>query len=872
MVPSKYSGNGPLSKFKKISVLIKLALCFPLIAEGQTNVQEVPQVSDSAVTPEKINFNSGFLHGSNIDISRFTDGNLTFPGVYNVTTNVNGRARGYLKLSFIQSNTSDNAQPCFTQGQLSQLGLEPDEKRAKQLRIMRPDGADHCYFIDRWIEGVSSNYNSGDFELNMQVPQLYVRHRSDDYVDPSLWESGQTAGFIDYAANFWQVNQGVGKGNSNNTANLGVTAGFNVGEWRVRKRNNFSWSNQTPFTSQNSYTYAQRDITPLKGVLTVGETSSNGQLFDSFSMRGVILQTDERMLPTEMRNYSPILRGVAETNAKITVRQRGQLLYETIVPPGPFAITDLGAMGYGGDLVMTITEADGRTRQQLIPFSAPPMLLREGSSRFSLALGQLKEEQINAHPDLFQATYHRGLMNFWTMYGGALIGEHYKAFGAGQAFNTPIGGLSFDVINARSVLANNTQRLGNSYQVNYSKYLGPTDTNITLAAYRYSSRGYYSFREMALAREAVNTQERNGYDSPYVNYRTQNRFTASVNQKIDDNKSLWFSGSLASYWGSQTESRQYSVSFNHSLEKFSYSISGSRSRAGNGSDENVIQLAINIPIGGSYTNKPLFNSLYSTVSKSNLSGTKFQTNATGSQGDQSEFTYSVGANTGNKSSDNAVNGNIQYQSSVGQVGLSATANDSNTQFSGSMRGSVVAHAGGVTLGPPINDAPFAIIEAKGAAGARIFNGQGAKINRFGYAIQPSLYPYRENAVQLDAKGLPDTVDVLDNEKRVYPRQGAALSVVMNTITGTPMILTLRDSSHSYLPIGTDLMDANGKSQSVVGQGGQAFIRGWDPAQGPLLATVGEEKLKCIAKDAAPVNKAVSEDLNMVQLEVTCLRN
>ncbi|PIF22977.1 fimbria/pilus outer membrane usher protein [Candidatus Pantoea floridensis] len=872
MVLSKYSGNSSGRNIKKLSVLIKLALCFPLIAEGQTNVQEVPQTSGGPLAPEKINFNSGFLHGSNIDISRFAEGNVTFPGIYRVTVSVNGKTKNSLKISFVQLNSDANAKPCFNQLQLNQLGIVPDEKRAKQLLLMRPDGAEQCYVLDRWIEGSTSQYNSGDFELNLQVPQLYVRHHSDDYVDPSLWESGQTAGFVDYAANLWQISQGAAKGNSNNTANLGVTAGFNVGEWRLRKRTNFNWSNQSPSSIQNNYTYAQRDITPLRSVMTVGETNSNGELFDSFSMRGVQLQTDDRMLPTEMRSYSPILRGVAETNAKITVTQRGQILYESIVPPGPFAITDVGAIGYGGDLTMTITEADGRIRQQLIPFSAPPMLLREGSSRFSLALGQLKEEQIYDHPDLFQATYHRGLMNYWTMYGGTLIGEHYKAFGLGQAFNTPIGGISFDVINARSVLANNTQRLGNSYQVNYSKYLDPTNTNITLAAYRYSSKGYYSFREMALARNTSLIKERSEADNVYINYRTQNRFTASVNQRIDDNKSLWFSGSLASYWGGKTDSRQYSISFNHSLGRFGYSITGSRSRAGNGNDENIIQLAVNIPIGGNYNQKPLFNSLYSTVSNSNQSGTTFQTNASGYQGDQGELTYGVGANVGNRANDKAVSGNIQYQSSIAQVGLSATANDFNTQFAGSLRGSAVAHKGGVTLGPSINDAPFAIIEAKGAAGARLLNGQGAKVNRFGYAIQPSLYPYRENVIQLDAKGLPDTVDVLDNEKHIFPRQGAAIPVVMNTITGTPMILTLRDSSHSYLPIGTDLMDANGKSQSVVGQGGQAFIRGWDPAQGPLLATVGEEKLKCIAKDAAPVNKAVSEDLSMVQLEVTCLRN
>lgn len=875
MVLNKRSRKTPDRNFSVLSVLIKLAFCFPLLAKSQVYAQEVRFLPDAPATPDKIDFNSDFLHGENIDISRFSQGNITLPGVYEVTTNLNGKARGRLKLAFVLEDGHFNAQPCFNQGQLRQLGIIPDEMRAQRLTRIQPDGADKCYVLSRWVEGAVSQYNSGDFELNLQVPQLYVSYRSDDYVDPSLWEAGETVGFIDYAANAWQVSRGIGKGSRNhtgsNTGNLAATAGINLGEWRFRKRTNFGWSSQRPAFTQNIYAYAQRDITPLNAVLTLGETSSNGTLFEGYRLRGAVLQTDERMLPTEMRNYSPILRGVAETNAKITVTQRGQTLYETIVPPGPFAITDLGAMGYGGDLVMTITEADGRTRQQLIPFSAPPMLLREGASRFSVSAGQLDEQGIQSHYDVFQAIYHRGVMNFWTMYGGALIGEYYKAFGIGQAFNTPVGGLSFDMINARSVLPGNILTLGNSYQISYSNYLNQTNTNITLAAYRYSSKGYYTFHETALAREFSTGKEQNGFS--YINYRTQNRFTASINQRLDENKTLWFSGSLSSYWNDQPNSRQYSLSFSHSLDKFSYAITGSRSRAGNGRDENIMQLSLNVPIGGTYTNKPLFSSLYSSVSHSNLSGTQFQTHANGNQGEGGELTYGVGVSTGASGSSKSVDGNIQYQTSLGQLGMSATFNNTNTQLSGSMSGSVVAHPGGVTLGPALYDAPFAIVEAKGAAGAGLFNGRGAKVDRFGYAIKPSLTSYRENTVQLNAKGLPHTVDVLENEKRIYPRQGAAIPVRMQTITGTPMILTLRDGENNYLPIGTELTDTEGTSLSVVGQGGQAFVRGWDPTKGPLLSTaVQGEKLKCVAKDASSVKQADSDVLSLVKLEAVCLRN
>lgn len=108
----------------------------------------------------------------------------------------------------------------------------------------------------------------------------------------------------------------------------------------------------------------------------------------------------------------------------------------------------------------------------------------------------------------------------------------------------------------------------------------------------------------------------------------------------------------------------------------------------------------------------------------------------------------------------------------------------------------------------------------------MFNGRGAKIDSNGYALVSSLTPYRENTIAIDYKDLPETVDILENHKVVVPRMGAMIPVKMKTMTGNPMMLIVRDENKEFLPIGTDLLDADGVSQSIVGQGGMAFIRGW----------------------------------------------
>ncbi|XLM21608.1 fimbria/pilus outer membrane usher protein, partial [Chromobacterium piscinae] len=63
-----------------------------------------------------------------------------------------------------------------------------------------------------------------------------------------------------------------------------------------------------------------------------------------------------------LQGYAPVVRGVAETNAKVSVRQNGNVIYENVVPPGEFSIDDLYNTGFSGDLEVTVTEADGRVR------------------------------------------------------------------------------------------------------------------------------------------------------------------------------------------------------------------------------------------------------------------------------------------------------------------------------------------------------------------------------------------------------------------------------------------------------------------------------------------------------------------------------
>ncbi|WP_258868832.1 fimbria/pilus outer membrane usher protein [Pseudomonas aeruginosa] len=93
--------------------------------------------------------------------------------------------------------------------------------------------------------------------------------------------------------------------------------------------------------------------------------------------------------------------------------------------------------------------------------------------------------------------------------------------------------------------------------------------------------------------------------------------------------------------------------------------------------------------------------------------------------------------------------------------------------------------GGPDPRPYVGDT-FALVEAKGASGAGVRRGQGARVNGNGYAVVPSLSPYRYNPVSLDPQGMGEEAELLETERKIAPYAGAAVHVKFRTLTGHPI--------------------------------------------------------------------------------------
>lgn len=81
-------------------------------------------------------------------------------------------------------------------------------------------------------------------------------------------------------------------------------------------------------------------------------------------------------------------------------------------------IEDLYPTGYGGNLDVKVTEADGSVQSFQVPYASVTQLLRPGAHRYDVVAGRLNDPSLSFNPTLYQATYQRGLSNILTGYTG----------------------------------------------------------------------------------------------------------------------------------------------------------------------------------------------------------------------------------------------------------------------------------------------------------------------------------------------------------------------------------------------------------------------------------------------------------------------
>ncbi|HIE9359443.1 TPA: fimbrial biogenesis usher protein [Klebsiella quasipneumoniae subsp. similipneumoniae] len=800
------------------------------------------------------------------DLSAFENGQEVLPGTYRVDIYLNDSWMATRDVNFQVTKESSDLQPCLTRSQLSAMGVN-----TMVIAGMSVLSAKACVPLTEMIKESTTKFDVGLQRLYVTVPQIYMGNNGRGYIPPELWDQGINSGILNYSL----TGNSVRSGNSGtqNYMYLNLQSGANVGAWRLRDNTTWSYSGGSSTASsrnkwQHVNTWLERDIIALRSRLSLGDSYTNGDIFDGVNFRGAQLSSEENMLPDSQRGYAPVIHGIARGTAQVSVKQNGYVIYQNTVPPGPFTINDLYAAGNAGDLQVTITEADGSARVMTIPYASVPFLQREGYTRYAMTAGEYRTGSTQQDkPKFFQGTILRGLPGNWTVFGGTQIANRYRAFNIGIGRNMGIfGALSLDATHANSKLADDKNYHGQSLRFLYNKSLSDTGTNIQLVGYRYSTKGYFGLADTAYKRmQGYNIETEDGLINvkpkfmDYYNlaYSKRGKVQLSVSQQIGTSSSLYVSGSHQTYWGTSRADKQLQIGLNSSIEDINWSLSYTLAKnAWQESNDQMLALNMNIPFSHwmrSDSKSVWRNSSASYAMSNDMKGR--MSNLAGLYGtllEDNNLSYSVQTGyTGGGSGRSGESGytSLNYRGGYGNANLGYSHTTGSNQFYYGLSGGVLAHTNGITLSQPMNDT-IVLVKAPGAKDVKIENQTGVRTDWRGYAVLPYATEYRENRISLDTNTLAHNVELEDSVVSVVPTRGAVVRAEFQPQIGLKVLMVITYNGKP-VPFGAVAIPENSKGGSIVADNGQVYLSGL-PLAGKVNVKWGESHdANCIVNYRLP---------------------
>lgn len=798
---------------------------------------------------------------SDADMAVFNLGGQ-LPGTYQVEVLLNGEQVDSREVVFRQQEDARGMpvlQPCLSRTQLSRYGIKTEDYPA--LSGKGPDADKDCADI-RVIPDARVDFNFGAQQLMLSVPQIALRPEVKGIAPRELWDEGVPAVLMNYRAGTSRVESRVGSGSVSELQYLQLEPGANWGPWRLRNSTTWQKSRGQSGRWQTPYTYLERGLYDMQSRLTLGERFTPSEIFDSVPFRGVMLGSDENMLPSSQRAFSPVVRGIARTQARVEVKQNGYTVYNATVAPGPFALSDFSAGGSGGDLQVTVWEADGSTQEFSVSYQTPAIALQEGHRVYNLMAGQYRasDNAVDAAP-VAQATIMYGLPWSLTLYGGLQGAEHYQATTAGLGMSLGSwGAVSLDGTHGRGQKKEHESETGGFGRLRYSKSVEATNTSITLSTTRYDASGFSTLSEV------LDSYRQGSLVGSDVQRRSET--TLSLGQSLGRWGSFSLSGSRNSYGNGHGSTASFSAGYGVGIRGVSLSLNATQNRTRNsgskGQDNRLVNVMVSVPLdrwlGGSTraTYQMTSPSSGGNTQQVGLSGQAYdrqlqwnvnqRQRSGGGSGDRNDSDLNLGWSGGY----GQLNGRYGYSPSYRQTGLDASG------------GVVITHSG-VTAGQTLNDT-VALVEAPGASGVVVGGWPGVKTDFRGYTTQSGLQPYRKNIISLDPSRLSADAEIKQTDVTVVPTQGAVIPATFVTHIGGRALVTLMRPDGKPVPFGALVTPKKQASSGsgITGEGGQVYLSGLD-GKGALLARWGEAQ-QCRADYRLPEKQGPA---GLYLLEAVC---
>lgn len=796
-----------------------------------------------SVKSQPIEFNTDVVDSEdkgNINFSAFSHSNYIMPGTYQMQILLNGDRLGNdILIPFYERRSATGEifpEACLSPSVVEILGLT--EASQKKLRTWHQGDC-----VDfRGLPGTVLSPDLGQSSLAINIPHAWLEYSDASWLPPSRWDNGIPGLLFDYNVNGTVTRPK--EGGQEQYAAINGTAGINAVAWRLRTDYQGSYSHKTGSQTSAqknlkiSRMYLYRPLPKMQARLTLGESYVNSSIFDSWRYIGGVLESDENMLPPQLRGYAPEIIGSAKTNARITVTQQGRVLYDSTVPAGPFRIQSL-SNATRGQLDVKVTEQDGEVRTFTVSTASVPYLTRPGRVRYQMIVGRPSNWDHHIEGDTFiSGDASWGISNSWSLYGGTILSKGYKsvALGIGRDLMR-FGTLAVDITQSfaqisKYHISDRGNQQGKSWRISYSKRFDDLNADVTFAGYRYSEREFMTMQEYLNAR-----------NHGQISNQQKERYQINLNKRFDD---IGFPFSVGLNYEHQTywdrgDTEQYGVNIGTwfdlpalELHNVSLSLTANRSQY-YGRNDDTVNLMMSIPLGNGTLS---MNGAYSGGRYSERVGYY------GRLGQVDSYSLNAGVNhSGPQSDTQSVSGMYTHIGKLAQIsGNMAMESNRYTSAGFSINGGLTAtskgaalHAGGYNGGTRL------MIDTDGVGDIPV-NGGRTVTNQWGIGVVTDMSSYYRNTTRVDVNNLPDDVEAKNGVVDTALTEGAIGYRKFSVLKGERLFAVLRLADGSYPPFGASVRNKQGRELGIVSDSGLAWLSGITP--GETLDVAWDNQSRC----------------------------
>lgn len=787
------SGRG---RFAAVSLLLVVG------AEARGVAGEVPAIpgQDSPAPAASTAFDTDILRQRGLDpqiADYFRETPRFRPGRGTVDAYLNDIRRGRINARF-----SEQGELCFDKPFLDAVGLV-----LPGADFILPGGAagEPCYDYARAFPGTTVVLRPGQEEVRLLAPTTALRLARTDY---SGYSRGGTALLYNYdLMGMRNESQGF---SSSNFMFLNSEAGLNSGDWILRSRSYAQRQGQTGFRNRHLYAYGQRTWPGMGATLQGGQINIANSLLTGAPLTGLQLFPDTA-LSRQDRNIV-MVEGIAQSQARVEVRQAGALIYSTVVPPGPFVLTDLPLLNHSSDLNVSVIEADGAPRHFVVPAASINAGSLDQRPGYAFALGRSRslDGDDAREPWVGSVSGSRALGRQTNLGLAALLAPGYRAGSWGM--DTRLG--QRNSLKLQQRLSQATQGGGRrGTQIEVSGIVGSLGENLNLSfSSAYQTIGYRALEDF--------TQRIDG-SQVAARYRRQHSLSLGWLERSLGGFTLGYS--QASLQNGE-RSRRLNLSWGKSFAFASVSLSaerdlGHRRRDGYGYGEtegsaSAYYLSVSIPLGK--------RSVRSYARKAN-GYTRF--GASYNEQRSEALNYSLSAERDTRERNNTVSAQVAAIPKYAQLnlGFSDTANEVRSYYAGAS-GGLVAHADGVTLSPYAVQDTFGIVSAAGMPGVKVATPQGSVwTDPWGRAVVSQLSAYSSSRVEVDTRTLPRNIDINNGFRLVDAGRGSVNWIDFDLTQVRRLLLNAHDSDGKALPAGAYVLDGQQQYVGTVLEQGLVFL-------------------------------------------------